>query len=70
MNRYLAITLMLVGGACLTAAQFSESYVDAEGILHEPSALLGVGYVLLIAGAVGWLIARRGKGGGNPEPPL
>jgi hypothetical protein len=69
MTKYLSVTLILVGGACLTAFYFSASYIDPDGFLHEPFALLGTGYILLIAGIVGGLVAWRRKAG-NPEPPI
>lgn len=69
MTKYLAVTLLLAGGALLTTAYFSESYIDPDGFLHEPFAVLATGYALLFAGIVSALVAWRRKVG-NPEPPI
>ena len=69
MTKYLAVTLILAGGAFLTTAYFSESYIDPDGFLHEPFAVLVTGYALLFAGIVSALLAWRRKVG-NPEPPI
>ena len=69
MTKYLAVTLILAGAAFLITACFSESYIDSDGFLREPFAILATGYALLFAGIVGGLVAWRRKAG-NPEPPI
>ncbi|MFA0813204.1 DUF3955 domain-containing protein [Microbulbifer epialgicus] len=42
--------LILLGGLFLLAFRLIGSSVDSEGILHEPFALLPLGFLLLITG--------------------
>ncbi len=39
-----------LGASCLLEFQFAEGTLDADGILHEPFALLPLGYFFLLIG--------------------
>jgi hypothetical protein len=69
MTKVISVTLVLVGGALLIVAYFTETYIDSDGFLHEPFAQWVIGYLLVIAGLVTSLLAWRRKRG-NPEPPI
>ncbi|MEG0006739.1 MAG: DUF3955 domain-containing protein [Aeromonas sp.] len=55
--------LMVMGIASFMAFSLIGSTLDEEGLLHEPFALLPLGYLLLLTGAalalVGVIRARR-----------
>ena len=69
MTKILSASLVIIGGALLLVAHWTETYVDEVGFLHEPFAQLGIGYLLIIAGVVTGLIAWR-RNRRNPEPPI
>ena len=46
-----AVFLVVAGGACLFAANWIGSSVDAEGFLHEPFALIALGSLSVALGA-------------------
>jgi hypothetical protein len=69
MTKVLSVTLVVVGGASLIVAYFTETYIDSDGLLHEPFAQCVIGYLLVIAGLVIGLLAWRRKRG-NPKPPI
>lgn len=69
MTKVLSVTLVLMGAVLLTVAHFTETFVDEDGILHEPFAQSGMGYLLVIGGLVTGLVAWRRKPQ-NPEPPI
>lgn len=48
------ITIVCIGSglACLIVKTMSKSYVDAQGILHEPFFLLPVGFGLITLGFI------------------
>lgn len=48
------MTIVFIGSglACLIAKAMSKSYVDAQGILHEPFFLLLVGFGLMTLGLI------------------
>ncbi|WGZ94348.1 MAG: DUF3955 domain-containing protein [Candidatus Thiothrix putei] len=46
------IFFLVMGAVCLLAFQFIGGTVDAEGVLHEPFALLPLGYLFLLIGVV------------------
>ncbi|RCS21343.1 DUF3955 domain-containing protein [Phyllobacterium salinisoli] len=52
-------TLLLAGIACFIALNLIGSYVAKDGVLHEPFALIPIGYLLSFAGILGtlWRIA-------------
>lgn len=55
---FCALFLTSVGIACLAAVVRIGSYVDAEGVLHEPFALMELGAMSLALGvAVGMVCA-------------
>ena len=47
----LPAALTLAGLGCLLAFALSDSYLDADGVLHEAFYLLAIGWGLLLAGA-------------------
>ena len=58
-----AVALICAGAGCLIAKAMSRSYIDDQGMLHEPFFLLPVGFVLIGLGvitlAVAAIIRRR-----------
>lgn len=55
-----------IGFACLLAFRLMGSYIDLNGFVQEPFALLPIGYLLILVGAltafvgfIRWLILRR-----------
>jgi len=44
--------LIFLGGLSLLTFRFIGSNVDSEGVLHEPFALLPLGFLLLIVGII------------------
>ncbi len=50
------IILLLAGIGCFIALTLIGSYVDEQGILHEPFALIPIGYLLSIMGILGTLL--------------
>ena len=46
----LSTALIFSGALCLLLFDQANSYIDAQGILHEPFFLLGGGYILLGSG--------------------
>lgn len=48
------MTIVFIGSglACLIVKAMSKSYVDAQGILHEPFFLLPVGFGLMTLGLI------------------
>ncbi|TKT81481.1 DUF3955 domain-containing protein [Aquamicrobium sp. LC103] len=49
-------TLLGFGIACFIALSLIGAYVDDEGILREPFALIPIGYLLSFAGVLGVLL--------------
>ena len=54
----IGLTLLLLGLGLLAAFRFIGSSVDQHGFLHEPFALLPVGWLLVLSGALWIGIAR------------
>lgn len=54
--RIVSLGLLILGGLCFLASALIGSYVDSQGMLHEPFFLLPIGYLLLFAGLIGGLI--------------
>ena len=58
-----AVALICAGAGCLIAKAMSRSYIDGQGMLHEPFFLLPVGFALIGLGvitlAVAAIIRRR-----------
>lgn len=48
--------LLIAGTVCLLLFSLSDSHIDPEGILREPFALLGSGYLLLALGLLTGLV--------------
>ncbi|WP_295813293.1 DUF3955 domain-containing protein [uncultured Nitratireductor sp.] len=48
---FCALFLVMAGGACLAAAGWIGSSVDANGFLHEPFALIALGSISIALGA-------------------
>ena len=46
------VIFIVLGLACLAAFRIIGSSVDENGMLHEPFALLPIGFLLLVAGAL------------------
>lgn len=61
----IGLLITLAGIACLLAFRFIGATVDGNGLLHEPFALLPVGYGLLFIGAcfaiLGFVRSKRGR---------
>jgi hypothetical protein len=54
----IGLTLLLLGLGLLAAFRFIGSSVDQDGFLHEPFALLPVGWLLVLSGAL-WIGVAR-----------
>ena len=52
MTMKIGALLILAGLGCFVAFNFAGTTVDAQGFLHEPFALLPLGYLLLFIGMV------------------
>ena len=52
MTTTIGALLLLAGLGCFVAFNFAGTTVDAQGFLHEPFALLPLGYLLLFIGMV------------------
>ena len=52
MTTTIGTLLLLAGLGCFVAFNFAGTTVDAQGFLHEPFALLPLGYLLLFIGMV------------------
>ncbi|MFD0326089.1 MULTISPECIES: DUF3955 domain-containing protein [Lysobacter] len=48
----LSLALLALGGGCLLAFGLIGSTIDEQGFLHEPFALLPIGWLLIFAGAL------------------
>ncbi len=48
--------LLLLGIVCLVIKALSVEYIDAQGILHENFFLLPIGFSLLFAGCIVFLV--------------
>lgn len=51
----IGLIIALAGVACLVAFRYIGSTIDQRGVLHEPFALLPIGYGLLVSGAAAGL---------------
>jgi hypothetical protein len=51
----IGLTLLLLGCGLLAAFRFIGSSVDQDGFLHEPFALLPVGWLFVVLGAI-WIV--------------
>lgn len=47
-----AVSLLGLGSLCLIAFRLIGASVDEDGVLHEPFALIPIGYALIASGAV------------------
>ncbi|WP_324029176.1 DUF3955 domain-containing protein [Aeromonas caviae] len=56
------VLLILAGLGCFLAFNLLGSTLDAQGFLHEPFALLPLGYLLLFTGMVLTVIPLLRKG--------
>lgn len=54
----LSLLLFAAAGACFLSFKIIGAHVDSHGVLHEPFALVPLGYVLM-AGAAGVAAADR-----------
>ncbi|MFD1411087.1 DUF3955 domain-containing protein [Lapidilactobacillus gannanensis] len=54
--RIISLILLVLGGGCFLISGLIGSYVDSQGILHEPFFLIPLGYLLLAIGIIGLLI--------------
>ena len=58
----IGLTLLLLGLGLLAAFQFIGSSIDQDGFLHEPFALLPVGWLFVLSGAlwigIAWIRSR------------
>ena len=52
----LSIGLIISGIICLLLFRLADSHINAQGILQEPFALLGSGYLLLASGLLTALV--------------
>ena len=55
MLKNISILLLMTGGLCLLAFNLIGSTVDAQGVLHEPFALLPIGFLLIALGALSYI---------------
>ncbi|MFQ2711833.1 DUF3955 domain-containing protein [Aeromonas caviae] len=62
MGHYIGALLILAGLGCFVAFNLLGSTLDAQGFLHEPFALLPLGYLLLFTGMVLTVIPLLRKG--------
>jgi len=53
----IGLTLLLSGFALLVAFRLNGSTVDQNGFVHEPFALLPIGWLLLVVGATSTVVA-------------
>lgn len=52
----LVALLLLLGMACLVSFQLIRSTIDEFGVLHEPFMLVGIGWILIGLGIIGFII--------------
>ncbi len=62
MTTTIGALLILAGLGCFLAFNLRGSTLDAQGFLHEPFALLPLGYLLLFTGMVLTVIPLLRKG--------
>ncbi len=62
MTMKIGALLNLAGLGCFVAFNLLDSTLDAQGFLHEPFALLPLGYLLLFTGMVLTVIPLLRKG--------
>ncbi|GJA87778.1 DUF3955 domain-containing protein [Aeromonas caviae] len=62
MTMKIGALLILAGHGCFVAFNLLGSTLDAQGFLHEPFALLPLGYLLLFTGMVLTVIPLLRKG--------
>lgn len=53
---YIMIIMVVTGVACFLLSSMIGSYIDNNGILHEPFFLIPIGYLFLLAGLVSGLV--------------
>ncbi|MGO4262608.1 DUF3955 domain-containing protein [Lysobacter sp. TAB13] len=53
----LSLALLALGGGCLLAFGLIGSTIDEQGFLHEPFALLPIGWLLIFTGALLAIVA-------------
>ena len=55
MLKNISILLLMTGGLCLLAFNLIGATIDAQGVLHEPFALLPIGFLLIALGALSYI---------------
>ena len=59
-----AITLIILGAGYFLAFNLIGSYVDENGLLHEPFGLIPIGYLLIFSGLIlGIIVIIKSKFG-------
>ncbi len=48
--------IVIIGTVCLLTFNWIGSTVDSNGVLHEPFALLPIGYLIIVVGVVGFVV--------------
>lgn len=48
----IAVSLLFLGSLCLIAFRLIGASIDGKGLLHEPFALIPIGFALIASGAV------------------
>jgi uncharacterized transporter YbjL len=54
----IGLTLLLLGIGLLAGFRMIGSYVDQDGFVHEPFALLAIGWLCVLLGAIGVVVAK------------
>ncbi len=53
---YVTLVMILAGVGCFLLFSMIGSYLDSDGILHEPFFLVPIGYLFLLLGLVGGVV--------------